>query len=255
MIWSAAQLRTCRAVPVEPAEIVYAFVSLEGEPSANDEALLDEKELSRSRRFVRPIDRRRYVLAHAALRALLARCLGVEVAEVRYESGIYGKPRLASGLLPFDFNLSHSEGLALLAVARQRSVGVDIERLRDMPDALNMADLHFSAAERRDLQSLPRSERPAAFLRCWTRKEAIVKATGEGLRRALDDFDVDLAPGSMSSLTRYEGRPGAEAGWSLRDLPSPPGYVAAGAVSVGQGILPQWRELSSDEVGVVEAGG
>jgi 4'-phosphopantetheinyl transferase len=245
MVACIEDLRALEAISVRHSEVVYAFLSVAGEPSALDEALLDDEERARATRFVHPPECRRFVLAHAALRLFLARCLGIHPAAVRYETGIHGKPRLGAGLPPLEFNLSHSGGLAVLAVARDRSVGVDVEQLRDVPDALNIAATHFSAAEREVLRSLPPGEQQGAFFRCWTRKEAVIKAVGEGLGRALDSFDVDLAPGSTSALTQLDGRSGNAAGWSLRDLTAPTGYEAAGAVAVAPGASSaQWRELS-----------
>jgi 4'-phosphopantetheinyl transferase len=245
MISSTADLRALEVITVGPSEVVYAFISVVGEPSALDEALLDDDERARSIRFARPPDRRCFVLAHAALRLFLARCLDIHPAAVRYENGVHGKPRLARGLPSLEFNLSHSGELGVLAVARDRSVGVDVEQLRDVPDALSIADTQFSAAERDVLRSLPPAEQRGAFFRCWTRKEAVVKAVGEGLGRALDSFDVDLTPGSLSALTRFDGRAGDVAGWSLRELPAPAGYEAAGAVEVDpRASRTRWRELS-----------
>lgn len=244
MMSCVADLRALEAISVAPSEVVYAFVSVVGEPSALDEALLDDEERARSARFVRPPDRRRFVLAHVALRLFLARCLDVDATAVHYQNGVHGKPRLGSGLPALEFNLSHSGELGLVAVAWNRSVGVDVEQVRDMSDALSIADTHFSAAEREVLRSLPPAERRDAFFRCWTRKEAVIKAVGEGLSRALGSFDVDLAPGSMSALTRFDGRCGNAAGWSVRDLTGPTGHVAAGAVSVPLLDPPaRWREL------------
>jgi 4'-phosphopantetheinyl transferase len=244
---SRADLRALEAIDVGPSEVVYAFLSLADEPSAGDEALLDDEERARSMRFIRPQDRRRFVLAHAALRMFVARCLDVDPADVRYETGVNGKPRLGPGLPSLEFNLSHSGGAGLVAVARDRPVGMDVEQVRDLPDALSIADTHFSTAERQVLRSMPAVERRDAFFRCWTRKEAIVKAIGEGLGRALDSFDVDLAPGSMSALTRLDSRSGNVSGWSLRDLTAPPGYAAAGAVAVAAGApAPCWREVSGE---------
>ncbi len=243
MIWSASDLQSFKRIRVGSSEVVYAFVSLAVEPSAIPESLLDDEERRRSRRFVRPSDFRRFVLAHVALRLFLARCLGVEPATVLYETGVHGKPRLVPGLAPLEFNLSHSGELALLAVARDRAVGIDVEQMRDVPDALRIADTHFSVAERMELRSLPPAERRSAFFSCWTRKEALIKAGGEGLGRALDSFDVDLSPGSTSALKRYAGRSGEEAPLSLRDLPSPPGYAAAGAVTAPVSVPIRWREL------------
>ena len=243
MVWSAAELRALDAIRVAPGEIVYAFVSLAGEPSDLDEALLDDEEADRAGRFVRRSDRGCFVLAHVALRLLLARCLGVEPAAVAYERGPHGKPGLGTGLPRLQFNQSHTRGVALLAVARDRSLGVDVEQVRDVPEALGIAETQFSAAERHGLRALPPIEQRAAFFRCWTRKEALVKADGMGLGHALDSFDVDLAPGSTSALKRYAGRPGDESGWIVRDLPSPHGYVAAGAVAAPPGARIRWRQL------------
>lgn len=239
-----ADLRALETVGVGPSEVVYAFVSVAREPSAPDEALLDDDERARSSRFVRSRDRHRFVLAHAALRLFLARCLDIEPATVRYESGADGKPRLGPGLPALEFNLSHSGDVAVLAASRNRAVGVDVEQMRDVPDALSIAETHFSPAEQEALRSLAPARRRDAFFRCWTRKEAVIKASGEGLSRALDSFDVDLAPGSTSALTRFEGRSGDAAGWSLRDLAAPAGYVAAGAAALAARVGPvQWREL------------
>ena len=244
MIWSTTDLQAREAIHVESSDVVYAFVTLVGEPSEMDEALLVDEERRRSRRFVRATDRRRFTLAHVALRLFLARCLGIEPTRVLYENGDHGKPHLVPGLAPLEFNLSHSDELALIAATRDRSVGVDLERVRDVRDLLDIADTHFSLAEREALRSVPQADRRAAFFRCWTRKEAVVKASGEGLARELDSFDVDLAPGSTSALKRFGGRPGYEAGLSLRDIPSPPGYAAAGAVAAPARVAVRWQELA-----------
>jgi 4'-phosphopantetheinyl transferase len=245
MIWSPSELRALEAVPLGRSEVVYAFISLDGEPSEADDAFLDEHEKNRSLRFVRAADRRRFTLAHVALRVLLARCLRVEPAAVRYENGAHGKPALSRALEPLEFNLSHSSRLALIAVARERPVGVDLERIREMQDVFAIAESHFSTAERQALRSVPKSDRRAAFFRCWTRKEAVIKAIGEGFARELGSFDVDLAPGSTAALKRFDGQSGKDAGLSLRDLPSPPGYAAAGAVVALPSIAWRWRELVS----------
>ena len=202
-IWCTEDFRALDAVRVRKSEVVYAFVSLGGKPSVMDEAVLDAMERGRARRFMRRTDCHRFILAHAALRLFLAGCLGAEPTTVRYESGVSGKPRLAAGLAPLEFNLSHSEELALVAVARQRAVGVDVERLRDVPEALGIADVYFSRPEREELHSLRPSERREAFLRCWTRKEAVTKASGEGLGTPIDSSEVDLAVAARSALKRY----------------------------------------------------
>jgi hypothetical protein len=144
-------------------------------------------------------------------------------SSVRYENGVQGKPRLGPDLPSLEFNLYDSDGLGLVAVARDRSLRVDGEQVRDVPHVLSIAAARFSAAEREVLRPLPPAERRSAFFRCWTPEEAVIKAVGEGLGRALDSFDVDLAPGSTSVLRRSDGRPGDVAGWSLRDVTAPSG--------------------------------
>ena len=243
MVWTVADLRALAAVAVGPSEIVYAFVSLLGQPSPADEALLDDEETVRAHAFARPADRYRFVLAHAALRLLLGRCLGVPPEEVAYELGPHGKPGLhAEGSAP-EFNLSHSGELGLVAISRGPAVGVDVEQERELTELLEIADQQFSAEERVALRALPAAEQPAAFFRCWTRKEAVIKAGGEGLGYPLGSFDVELAPGSLSALTRYGGRTGADLEVSLRDLGAPAGYAAAGAVMVPPSAGVPWREL------------
>jgi 4'-phosphopantetheinyl transferase len=249
MIWSAADLRALEGIHVGRSEVVYAYVSLEGKPSALDEAVLDDEERSRSSRFIHLRDRQRFVRAHADLRVLLARCLGVEPATVRYETGAHGKPRLSPAFPPLEFNLSHSEELGLLAVARDLSVGVDVEKVRNLPDAMSIADAHFTTSEAKRLRSLPPSERRTAFFRYWARKEAVIKAGGEGLGRALDSFDVHGTPGSTPGVMRWAGGSRARTDWLLRDLPSPAGYAAASAVAAGVGTRVTWRELSIEVPG------
>lgn len=244
VIWTTADLRALGPIRLERSEVIYAYVSLEGGSRELDEALLDTEELLRSQRFVRRSDGCRFVRAHAALRSLLAACLGIDPELVSYEIGAHGKPSLQSGLPPLEFNLSHSGRLGLLAVARDRSVGVDIEHIRELPDALAIAEMHFTATEARRLRSLPLADQSAAFFRYWTRKEAVVKAGGEGLERALDSFDVTGSCHSTLFVVRsLDATKTAE--WRARDLPAPAEYMAAGAVAGPFRHAVRWRELST----------
>jgi 4'-phosphopantetheinyl transferase len=245
VIWSVADLRDLDALVVAPLEVVYACVSIGGEPSGDDEAVLDGEESERSRRFVHPSDRNRFILSHTALRVVLGRALGIPPADVAYEAGRNGKPRLAGSPTPLQFNLSHSHELGLLAVGRELPLGIDIEHVRDLPDLIEIADQHFSPEELLELKSLPEADQQGAFFRCWTRKEAVIKVHGDGLEHPLDSFEVDLEPGSASALRRYGGLPADEVELSLRDLPAPAGYVAAGAVADAAGTRITWRELST----------
>ena len=169
--------------------------------------LLSSAERARAARFVFPQDRDRYVVAHAALRSILASTLELSPAALDFHHGPNGKPYLEGR--PLHFNLAHAGEFSLVAVCRNRRLGIDLEPLRDLPDALALAE-QFHPAER---VSLSAGHRPSAraFFECWTRKEAFVKATGEGLARPLASFDItaDLP------------------GWHVLDLPGPAGYCAA----------------------------
>ncbi len=242
-LWSVAGLRSLDALSVGHSEVLYAFLCLDGEPSARDEAVLDDEERARSRRFLQPGDRQRFVVSHVSMRVLLARCLDVRPEAIRYDANGDGKPRLAPELGPLEFSLSHSGAVGLLAVTPDRPVGVDVEHLRDMADALLIAQQHFARSEIEALRSVAPDARPAAFLLYWTNKEAVIKATGEGLGRPLDSFELDMTD-PMAALKRFDSSPGDRCGWSLRELRSPTGFVAAGAVASAPGAPPQrWRAL------------
>ncbi len=181
--------------------------------------VLTEAERARARAFHFPDDRRRFTVARGVLRLLLGRCLDRDPAGVPLATGPHGKPHLAGHAL--HFNVAHSHGVALIALASDRRVGVDVERIRHDLDVLGLAARAFAPPEAAALRALPPRDRTGAFFACWARKEAYVKATGLGLSLPLDAFTVPLAP---------------DAGWSVRDLAAAPGYAAAVAAE-GHG----WR--------------
>ncbi len=186
-------------------------------------------EQARAGRFYFQKDRARYVAARGLLRVILAHYLGFEPNQLLFCYNPYGKPALASPAtdVKLCFNLTHSHGLALFAIARGREVGVDVERLEPDRAQQTIAERFFSPAEVKALRSLPPSLQPAAFFHCWTRKEAYIKARGKGLSIPLDQFDVSVAPGQPAALLQTHGDAEGVFRWSLRDLPAGPGYVAA----------------------------
>ncbi|MEV0524212.1 4'-phosphopantetheinyl transferase superfamily protein [Streptomyces sp. NPDC050439] len=197
-------------------------------PAPLDVSLLDAEERRRAAALRRPADRELYAAAHTALRVRLGVYLSVDPAAVELVrlpcplcGGPHGRPAVAGGVGPH-FSLSHTEGLALLAFA-DRPVGADVERL---PPASTMADVVTSLhpQEQTELAELPPTDRPLAFARCWTRKEACLKGTGEG-----------LAGGGMTSLLAGTGpTPLAVQGWTLQDVAAPEGYAAAVAIADSQ---------------------
>jgi len=206
--------------------------------SARLGATLTEDEHGRANRFVFDQHRARFVVARAFLRDVLARLLDRAPASIRFRYEAAGKPRLdghaegdGSGLR---FNLSHSGDIALLAVTRGRDVGVDVEVLRPVPDACELAERYFSPADSAALRSLPGSEREAAFLRCWTLKEAYVKAVGDGLTMPLDRFEVGCTSEQERPLLRFLDETPEAGRWTLRVLDLGPDAVGALAVE-GQG--------------------
>jgi len=190
-------------------------------------ATLAEDERVRAGRFHAPKDRDHFIAARGLLRAILARYLGTSPAALCFTYGPRGKPMLAADSNPGDlrFNLAHSRGLALYAVIRGREVGVDVEHIAARGEA-GIADRFFSPREAATLRSLPAALRRDAFYVCWTRKEAYIKARGDGLALDLSQFDVSIAPGEPAALLRHEGEPNASR-WSLTALDVAPGYAAA----------------------------
>jgi 4'-phosphopantetheinyl transferase len=192
-------------------------------------AALSPDERVRAGRFLAEHNRRRFVGCRAALRRILAGLLDQCPCEISFEYSPNGKPLIANQS-QIQFNVSHSEDIALIAVARGRAVGIDLERVR--PDFATdaVAERFFSPLEREMLRSVPAESRIEAFARCWTRKEAFVKAIGEGLSYQLDRFDVSLKPDEPARLLSVGGDPNAAQRWSLRDLRVASGFVAALAV-------------------------
>jgi 4'-phosphopantetheinyl transferase len=189
--------------------------------------MLDDAERDRAERFHFGRDRLRFVLRRAYLRRILAGYLEIEPSAVRIHVSSLGRPRL-DPRCDLEFSTSHSEGMAVVAVARGRQVGVDIERFRDVDDALGLASGLFSEPEIDLLRSTPLPARSRVFLGLWTRKEATAKALGIGLAIPLDGFAV-LATGADGL-----GRPHDSRGvWPLvfRELDEPDGFI--GAVAQG----------------------
>jgi 4'-phosphopantetheinyl transferase len=190
---------------------------------------LEPDERARAGRFHFARDRRRFIVGRASLRAILARYLGRKPEELRFLYSRYGKPALADEFREpgINFNLSHSQELALLGVRLHREIGIDIESLSADVSCEEIAERFFSAQEAGQLLSLPAELRKKAFFDCWTRKEAYIKARGEGLFHRLDQFDVSLAPGEKAALLSTRDDPAEANNWSLLELYPDDGYTAA----------------------------
>jgi len=227
-------------VDVAAAEVHVWRVSLDAfaQRDAPHLSRLSEHELQRASRFRFEADRRRFIYSHAALRGILAIYLDASPATLLFAEGAHGKPFLLdpSRGRSLRFSLSHSGDLALVAVSREREVGVDLERVRPGKDFVGVADRFFSPAERDALARVAPDDRQRAFLAAWVLKEAYLKACGEGLLRRLDAFDVTIGDEEQPRLLAVRDRVGDEARWSLRHVDPGEGFVAALSVE-GRG----WR--------------
>ncbi len=199
---------------------------------------LSPDELARASRFVFEEHRRRFVAARGILRDVLARYLGCTPAALQFRYGRRGKPEVDSGGLDLRFNLSHSGGVAVVAVARGREVGIDVERIRPEAATDAIARRFFSPREVEALAALPPKERLEAFFRCWTRKEAYIKARGEGLRIPLSSFDVSV--GREAALLAVRGAPEESSRWTLAELQPGPSYAGALAYEGDELTLTFW---------------
>jgi len=193
------------------------------------ETLLSEEERKRAQQFIFSVHRTRFVLARAFLRVVLSRYVGVPAATISFGYTAAGKPYLAPNTLDLRFNLSHADCRAVCAVTHGCEVGIDIERLRVVPDACSVAARFISRRECDALEATAEAARDESFLTCWTRKEAYVKGRGLGLMCALDGFDVSLSRTTGNALlaTRIEEK---DERWWVHDVAVGPGFVCSLAV-------------------------
>lgn len=207
------------------------------------EQTLSTDERERARRFYFQRDREHFIVARASLRAILGCYLDLKPDELRFCYGPHGKPALSSESLGGDlrFNLSHSGGLALYAVTRGREIGVDIERVRPELADGKIAERFFSPREVAALRALHPHLQLQAFFNCWTRKEAYIKATGDGLSLPLDQFDVSVVPGERAALLNTTHNLGESSRWLLRQLLPGADYIAALAVEGLDWRLQCWQ--------------
>lgn len=209
-VWSANQDE-----PIYPMEQLWQTLSID--------------EQQRATRFHFERDRRRFIVGRGLLRAILARYAQIEAGQVRFTYGQRGKPALAEacGGEMLKFNVSHSNGHILCAVTNRREIGVDIEHVHVISEADSIAERFFAPSENEIFRQLPVSEKLTAFFNCWTRKEAYIKATGDGLSRPLDQFSVSFIPGEPARMVRCYDIPEEVHRWSFYALHPAPGYIAA----------------------------
>lgn len=205
---------------------------------------LSVAERARAGRFHFAADRDRFIASHVALRGILASYLETMPASLAFSEGPHGKPFVDAPTQgrSLRFSLSHSADVALVAVSREREVGVDVERVRARDDLEGFAARYFSPHERTALARVTESERLRAFFEIWTLKEAYLKACGDGLLRELDAFDVTVGD-AQPRLLAVRDRPWDEARWALRRIDPGGAFVAALAIAGAQPSLRCWDRL------------
>jgi 4'-phosphopantetheinyl transferase len=227
--WGASPARDCR-LSLEKGEALVWFAMLDDlAPSLGSfSTTLTGDETQRAKRFKFQKDREQYVLGRGLLRKILSCYSGMEPGELRFRYGPHGKPYLI-GERPepnLMFNFSQTERAVICAVARDGEIGVDLEYVNEGIDDAALAEQYFSASEAAALAALPLKARQKAFLKCWTRKEAYIKATGAGLFLDLRGFEVFESVNGAPRL-HIAKNPQESERWTLVDLEVPAGYVAA----------------------------
>lgn len=224
-IWRRASGRQC--VEVGQIHVWRADLALWAQRVERLESALSADERERAMRYAHEDDRRRFIAARAILRQIISRYVSNGPDQLEFSYGEQGKPALAGDFAStgIEFNMSHSGEMALYAVARSGSVGVDIEHPRPRTNYMRIAERFFSLEEYEALSELPAELRPVAFYRCWTRKEAYVKARGDGIAAGLHTFSVSLE--KRAQLLRSDAGPEEIKRWNLMALQPGGDYVAA----------------------------
>ena len=203
---------------------------------------LSKDERERAKRFRFEKDRLQFVVSRGILRQLLGNYLSVPAESLRFLSSANGKPSLAEEFRQsrLQFNISHSGEIVLLAFTIERELGIDIELIQPEMATEEVALGHFSAQEVAVYRALPESLRSEAFFNCWTRKEAFIKAIGEGFSCPLDAFDVSLAPGESAKLLASRLAENPISKWSLVNVDCGSNYKAALVVEKGSRVIKCW---------------
>ena len=219
--------RSAPNIPAGVARIWHWPLDVSALEVADLKKVLSPDEMERAERYRFDQHRNEFILTRAVLRIVLASYTAQSPESLSFDYSAQGKPALKNGLPDLRFNVSHTEGLAVLALVREREIGVDAEKIRPQPDAQKLAKRFFSAREQLFLGKLSGDELQRAFFRCWTRKEAYIKAKGEGLSIPLHAFDVSLEEDQPAALVGTRPDPTEAGRWTLYDLSVGQGYAAA----------------------------
>ena len=239
--WAAAP--PTLTLPGDAVHIWRASLEVHGEQLERLLATLSDDEQKRAARFHFKKDRDHFAAARGALRDILSRYLLIDPATIVFQYSDYGKPDLDHNVIDSElrFNVSHSHGMALIAITNGLEVGVDIEFPREDLSDEQIARRFFSSKEVEALLALPKSLQNIAFFKCWTRKEAYIKGIGEGLSMPLDQFDVTMVPGEPARLLQTRPDPNEATRWTLFEILPGRGFIAALAIQARKLHLKYWN--------------
>jgi 4'-phosphopantetheinyl transferase len=233
-IWRPPDVNHGPSIPTPEVHVWRAGLSSSTADLSRLGGSLSSEERERADRFRSEHDRARFVLGRIVARSVLGHCLQRPARDIQLTLDRSGKPVVAlPSEMTLQFNISHSGDHVLLALARDRRVGVDVEQVREAKDLNKIAARFFSRTEYLRLQTIPERMKTELFYRCWTLKEAYLKARGEGLRRSPDSFDVAFFPGETPRLLETRFDPLDAARWCFRELDVGSGYLAALATEIG----------------------
>lgn len=214
------------SLPSLEGEQVHVWAwSLDRDVTADDYSTLSADELSDLAKFRFEADHNKYLASHSNTRRILSSYLGCSPSAIEFKRGIYGKPSLQPQRHQLQFNLSHSHSTGLLAIAHDTQLGIDVEDIHPIEEGV--CEAFFSRSEQLELGTLRGLDWLSGFFRCWTRKEAILKAEGTGLNIRLDSFDVSLVRDAPAELLRHRSGSMLTRHWVLHHLEPGPGVIGA----------------------------
>lgn len=242
----------CHLPPLDPNGTTAVHIwtaSLDLPPQQHTELgqLLCPAEQRRAERYHFEIHRRRFIAARGLLRTLLGQYLNTPPADIEFSYGPYGKPALAPAFAKegLEFNLAHSEDLVLFVMAVGSAVGVDLEEVRALPEMEDLVRRFFSRREAALFAALPPAQKTQGFFNLWTRKEAWLKATGEGIAQYLSQVEVSFVPGQGAELLSLPTHLADGRRWQLYDLAAAGGFAGALAIAGphSRPVCRKWNEL------------
>ena len=229
MLWPLGT--TDFSLPDQEAHVWAASLDLPQVELNQLESTLSQEERERAARFRFRLHRNRFTAGRGLWRTILGQYLKMDPGKVVFNYGPHGKPSLGETTKNLHFNLAHSEDLALIAVALGGPIGVDVERIRILDDFDELVSRFFSSRETAVFRNLAPNQQPAAFFNLWTRKEAWLKATGEGIGYSLNRVEVTFLPGEPARLLSLPQNSSRLSNWTLHELSPASGFASAVVIS------------------------